>query len=105
MEFIETPTFTKIVKGLIGDDEYRAFQNTLLEHPELGDRIPGALGMRKIRAPLGTHGKRGGLRVWYFHFETRNQIFFVYALAKNKGSDLTKAMERQLAEAIRKEFP
>ncbi len=105
MEFIETPTFTKIINALLTEEEYRAFQNDLLERPEAGTRIPGASGMRKIRAALGTHGKRGGFRVWYFYFQDQNTIFLVYALPKNKGSDLTKKMERQLAEAVRREMP
>jgi mRNA-degrading endonuclease RelE of RelBE toxin-antitoxin system len=105
MEFIETPTFTKIINALLTDEEYRAFQNDLLERPEAGTRIPGASGMRKIRAALGTHGKRGGFRVWYFYFQDQNTILLVYALPKNKGSDLTKKMERQLAEAVRREMP
>ena len=67
--------------------------------------LPGAMGMRKTRAALGTHGKRGGFRVWYFYFQDQNTILLVYALPKNKGSDLTKKLERQLAEAIRKEMP
>lgn len=104
MEFSETPAFTKIIKGLVSDEDYRAFQNDLLERPEAGNKIPGALGMRKIRAPLGTHGKRGGFRVWYFYLQERDLILLVYALPKNKGSDLTKKMERQLAEAVRKEM-
>ncbi len=105
MEFIETPIFTKIITNLLSDEEYRAFQNDLLEHPEAGTRIPSALGMRKVRAALGTHGKRGGFRVWYFYFQDQHTIFLVYALPKSKGSDLTKKMERQLAQAIRKEMP
>jgi hypothetical protein len=104
MEFSETPAFTKIIKDLLNDEDYRAFQNDLLERPEAGARIPGALGMRKIRASLNTHGKRGGFRAWYFYFQDRDLILLVFALPKNKGSDLTKKMERQLAEIVRKEM-
>jgi hypothetical protein len=41
MEFIETPTFTRMVTELLSDDEYRALQNTLVENPERGDIIKG----------------------------------------------------------------
>ena len=34
MEFIETPTFTRLVAALLSDEEYRALQNELLEDPE-----------------------------------------------------------------------
>ena len=41
MEFIETPTFTRLLASLLTDDEYRALQNVLVENPARGDLIPG----------------------------------------------------------------
>jgi len=49
MEFVETPTFTRMVTSLLTDDEYREVQTTLLEDPERGDLIPGGGGIRKLR--------------------------------------------------------
>ena len=34
MEFIETPTFTRLVETLLDDDEYRELQNLLVDDPE-----------------------------------------------------------------------
>jgi hypothetical protein len=62
-------------------------------------------GMRKTRVGLGTRGKRSGLRLWYVYLEDRQWIVLIYALPKNRGSDLTKAMEQQLVAAVQKELP
>jgi hypothetical protein len=39
MEFIETPTFTRLLGDLLSDDEYAGLQNVLLDDPERGDII------------------------------------------------------------------
>ena len=41
MEFIETPTFTRIVTELLSDDEYRELQNILVEDPGRGNLVKG----------------------------------------------------------------
>ena len=40
MRFVETPVFTKRVKELLPDDDYRALQIALLLRPEPGARFP-----------------------------------------------------------------
>lgn len=34
MEFIETPTFTRLLADLLTDDEYTGLQNVLVKNPE-----------------------------------------------------------------------
>ena len=104
MVFIETQSYLKTINALVTDEQHREIQNQLLEQPGLDTPIPGASGMRKMRVALGDHGKRGGFRIWYVHFPQRDTRLLVFALPKNKGSDLTKDMTRLLAEAVRKEF-
>ena len=43
-----------------GEEAYRLLQLALLERPALGDVIPGAGGLPKIRWPGRGHGKRRG---------------------------------------------
>ena len=62
MEFIETPTFTRLLTALLNDDEYRELQNVLVENPARGDVIPGGGGIRKLRHVLAGGGKSGGWR-------------------------------------------
>ena len=43
-EFIETPSFTKILEQYLDDDEYSRLQNHLNNHPESGAIVPGSGG-------------------------------------------------------------
>ena len=58
MEFVETPLFTRLVKKLLNDDEYRELQEVLIYRPDLGDVIQGTGGLRKIRWMRKGRGKR-----------------------------------------------
>lgn len=41
MIFVETPIFTKQVLQALSADQYRVFQEALVDCPDAGDRIPG----------------------------------------------------------------
>src|SRR5205085_1207227 len=47
VEFIETPTFTKLVLSLLTDDDYAKLQAALALRPETGKVIPGSGGIRR----------------------------------------------------------
>ncbi len=49
MRFVETPIFTKIIAGLLDDEDYRELQIALMLRPEQGPIIRGAGGLRKVR--------------------------------------------------------
>ena len=74
--FFETPLFTRLLSEYLDDQEYRALQLALLENPQMGDLMPGTGGFRKVRwkDPKRGKGKRGGLRVIYYHLTTDHQI-------------------------------
>jgi hypothetical protein len=64
--FLETPVFTRQIKDLIDDEEYRLLQARLIANPDAGDLIPRSGGLRKIRVGVAGRGKRGGARVIYY---------------------------------------
>ena len=66
MIFIETSVFTKEIKDLLSDEEYRMLQTALMFRPDAGDIIRGGGGLRKVRWSLPGMGKRGGLRIIYY---------------------------------------
>ena len=66
MELIETSIFTKQIKALLSDEDYRAFQSRLAANPGLGALIKGGGGIRKIRVAVGSRGKSGSARVIYY---------------------------------------
>lgn len=49
MIFVETSVFTREIKGLLPDEEYRMLQTALMFRPDGGDIIRGGGGLRKVR--------------------------------------------------------
>jgi hypothetical protein len=104
MIFIELPIFTRCAEMLFSDENLRDLQNTLLENPSTGTVIPGGKGLRKLRVPLPARGKRGGARVIYYHWVSKEYCYLVYAYAKNEAADLTQDQLKQLAAVIEVEI-
>jgi hypothetical protein len=77
----------------------------LLLNPGVGDVIPGARGLRKLRRPASGRGKRGGTRVIYYLVTYQRKILLLHAYAKNVQGDLTPAQAKQLSQFVHKEFP
>jgi hypothetical protein len=104
VRFVETPVFTKRVKELLPDEDYRALQIALLLRPEQGPLIKGGAGRRKVRwAPRGV-GKRGGIRVIYFWRPVDQAFYMLFAYAKTEQEDLTPDQLRVLARVVREEL-
>ena len=108
MTFIEHPTFTKQITELLSDDEYKDLQNSLVANPHQGDVIPGLGGLlRKVRAALPGHGKRGGARIIYLVLIEVGTFFMLYAYSKGDIADMTNAQKklaRQMVREIKAEY-
>lgn len=106
MEFVEAPAFTRHVYQYLSEEAYRRLQNHLALAPESGDMIPGTGGFRKIRWADTWRGKgrRGGLRVIYYHFAQEQQIWLMTLYDKNEAQDLTPREKHALKEAIELEL-
>jgi hypothetical protein len=102
MEFTEAPAFTRHIHRYLDDDGYRALQAALAASPELGQVMPGTGGFRKMRwADLRRgKGKRGGLRIIYFYFDSEQQIWLMTLYGKDEASDLTPMEKKALKAAI-----
>jgi mRNA-degrading endonuclease RelE of RelBE toxin-antitoxin system len=104
MVIIEYPGFTKTIRELMDDDDYRALQNALVENPERGDLIPGTGGLRKVRWSLTGRGKRGGVRIIYYWWVNASHLYMLLAYPKNVQDNLTPAQAKQLADAIHRKL-
>jgi len=89
MEFIETPTFTRLVTDLLTDDEYRELQNILVADPDRGDLIKGGGGIRKLRHAVQGRGKSGGVRAIYYWMKEEHQIYMLVVYPKSVKDNLT----------------
>ena len=104
MVLVESPYFTKTITALLPDDDYRQLQAALIKNPESGDLIKGSGGLRKLRWTIPGRGKRGGIRVIYYWWVAKNQIYLLFAYPKNVQGDLTPAQVKRLAEQIQREL-
>lgn len=97
---VETPIFTKLLKELMDDDEYREFQQFLANNPEAGKVIKGSGGLRKVRVPLGSHGKSGGARVIYYYVQPDSHIRLLLIYPKNEQENLTNEQLKLLKNIV-----
>ena len=100
MVIIETSVFTRIIRELMDDDQYRDLQEALVRRPDTGGLIPGSGGLRKVRWKLDGKGKRGGVRIIYYWMTADDQLWMLYGYAKTGQEDLTK----EQLKALRKIF-
>jgi|ERR1700728_1017241 len=106
MEFLEAPAFTRYLTDYLDDDSYKELQAKLGGNPDLGDLMSGTGGFRKMRWADKRRGKgrRGGLRVIYYHFKSDHQIWFMTLYDKDEASDLTAIQKKALKTLIETEL-
>jgi hypothetical protein len=105
MVIIETSVFTRQVRALLADEEYRRLQMALAECPDLGALVPQSGGLRKVRWGVSGRGKRGGVRVIYYWARPQQQLLMLFLYAKSERDDLTPAQLRQLRTVIEESYP
>lgn len=104
MLFVETPIFTREVRNLLHDEDYRSLQLALLFRPEQGAVLPGSGGLRKLRWSMKGKGKRGGCRVIYYWDKKQETFYMLLVYPKSKQEDLTPAQIKVLNRLVREEF-
>jgi len=104
--FIELPPFERHRQNYLNDENYREFQNVLMNKPDAGDVIEGTGGLRKIRHADKNRGKgkRGGLRVIYFWWTSGKQFWLFTLYNKNEMDDLTATQRKTLKEFLKMEL-
>jgi mRNA-degrading endonuclease RelE of RelBE toxin-antitoxin system len=101
--FIETSIFTREIKRLLPDDDYKQLQTALMLKPDAGDLIRGSGGLRKIRWKLPYKGKRGALRVIYY-WDKADTIFLLLPYRKTEKDDLSSTQLKKLRSLIKESF-
>jgi hypothetical protein len=101
---IETSIFTRQVRELLSDGEYRDLQVTLVNHPNTGSVIRGGGSLRKVRWATRGKGKRGGVRVIYYWAVTRDQLLMLFIYSKSERDDLTSGQLKSLKGIVEEEY-
>ena len=89
---------------ILPSEEYRNFQNELIENPEKGKIIRGSGGLRKIRIGLSGRGKSGGVRIIYYWIVKKEIILMLLAYSKNEQDNLTASQFKILKLLVNKEI-
>ena len=89
--FIELQGFSKRRQLLLPDDEFRAFQELLIQDPTAGDIIAGTGSFRKIR-----WNRSGGIRIIYYNVTRNGRIYLALIYPKNEQDDLTEEQRKAL---------
>jgi len=100
MIIIETSVFTRGIKKLMSDDEYKDLQEALVNRPDMGVIIQGTGGLRKVRWKLEGKGKSGGVRAIYYWMTEDEQIYMLYVYPKSEQEDLTPDQKKALKTII-----
>jgi hypothetical protein len=104
--FVELPPFQRHRGVYLDDDAFLRLQLLLMSNPEAGEVIPGTGGLRKLRFAdeKRSKGKRGGLRVIYYWWDTGAQFWLFTVFDKDEMSDLTGSERKALKEMIKREL-
>ncbi len=105
MVIIETTVFTRQVKNLLSDDEYRELQVTLANKPNAGNLIQKTGGLRKLRWKAKGKGKSGGVRTIYYWAVAHEQILMLFIYPKSERSNLTPDQRKTLGRIVEEEYP
>ena len=88
----------------VGDRGVRAHvvphREGLAQHPDAGEVVPRAGGVRKVRWSRAGTGKSGGVRVIYFNRLRKGEIWLLLIYAKSVADNIPANILRDL----KKEF-
>jgi hypothetical protein len=94
--------FNRQAKGILSSENISQLEEFLGRNPEAGNVIPASGGIRKLRWKRPGMGTRGGSRVIYFYFVTRETVYLMGVYAKSDKEDLSdddkKRLQKKLGE-------
>jgi hypothetical protein len=104
--FVELPAFDRHRAEYLDDDGLRALQDLLMRNPTAGLPIPETGGLRKLRFADARRGKgkRSGLRVVYYWWESGLEFWLFTLFDKDEMADLSRQDRRALETMVKAEL-
>lgn len=87
-------------KGTLSDADMHHLQVELLEDPRSGVLIRGTGGARKLRLGIASRGKRGGVRLIYYHHVAAARVYLLLVYPKSAADGLSQAGRRAMRKLI-----
>lgn len=97
---VETPLFQRLADYYWTEEELGAFISFIAANPEVGDVVPRAGGVRKVRWSMAGRGKRGGVRIIYFNRLSVGEIWLLVLYAKSEAENIPAHLLRRIKEEI-----
>ena len=94
----ETSFFQRSVKKILTEEELHELIGHVAFNPTVGDIIPQAGGIRKLRWAIRGHGKRKGARIIYFYYDLLMPLYLLAAYPKSQKLDLTKEEMKEMRQ-------
>lgn len=94
---VETSAFARRAEKLLTAQEHEDLIFYLALHPDAGDEIPGAGGVRKVRFAARGKGKSGGVRAIYYFFDVENPLYAILLYGKNEQANLSAEQKREVS--------
>jgi len=107
-EFIMTEFFDENwVKMGLDDEDMQHLQNYILHNPRIGVVVRGANGLRKLRWSMPNTGKRGGARVLYIDFVSKDTVVLLNCYSKKEKDGISlqeKDNYKKMIDILKKEL-
>jgi len=104
MVILETSIFTRQVRQLLSDEDYRTLQIALADRPDMGAVIVGSGGIRKTRWVAQGRGKRGGVRVIYYWVTQQDRLLMLLMYSKSEQDNLSREQLQILRKIVEEEY-
>ena len=95
---IETRQFIKA--NPLSTEETQYLIDHLSQSPDDGVVIQDTGGVRKLRWNYGGKGKRGGVRIIYYHVSKDGVVYLLDIYAKSAKGTLTKREKKELKDLV-----
>lgn len=89
------------LERLLTEEELNGMIEFLACNPEIGEIMPRTGGVRKMRWPCASKGKRSGLRVLYYFHDLNMPLYILAVYSKGEKLRPTMGEERQMATLVK----
>jgi mRNA-degrading endonuclease RelE of RelBE toxin-antitoxin system len=97
----ELKTASKELERLLTQEEINGMVDFLACNPEIGEIMPRTGGVRKMRWPCASRGKRSGLRILYYFHDLNIPLYILAVYSKGEKLRPTAGEEREMATLVK----